>query len=423
VIRPEPRAPTREELLQYFVESSKPREQWLVGMEFEKMGVDAARGRRIPYDGARASVRSFLEFYLQHRGGDPVFEGDNLIGVDGPWGTITLEPGGQVEWSSSPDRSLAHLADELDRHNAAMAAGAEELGIRWLDAALDPDTPLSEVPWMPKARYKILAPYLGSRGRLAHRMMTQTASIQAAFDFEDPADWARKFRAAALLSPVAVALFANSSRIDGEETGYLSYREEIWRETDPDRCGLPPVVFTPGFGMEQWLDWVLDVPTIFVHRGRGMAPSGGIPFRELMGHTDCATPYLEDWELHLSAIFTEVRSYTYIEVRSADLQPEATIMAVPALWTGLLYDDEALTAALELGAGHDRHDAWSEAMHSAAQLGLEGAAGGRSLRDLAGQTVRLAIDALRRNGPGVGDPERVVAPLATLADRHGLKTG
>ncbi len=423
MITPERRAPTREELLQYFIEAAKPREQWLVGMEFEKMGVDPRSGRRIPYDGARASVRSFLEFYLQHRNGDPVFEGDNLIGVDGPWGTITLEPGGQVEWSSSPATSLSKLADALGDHTAVMTAGGEELGIHWLDEALDPASSLADTPWMPKARYKILAPHLGARGRLAHRMMKQTASIQAAFDFESPEDWSRKFRAAALLSPVAVALFANSSMMDGKDTGYSSYRAAIWRETDPDRCGLPPVVFAPEFGMESWLDWVLDVPTIFRHRGRGLAPSGAMPFRELMGHTDCAAPALEDWELHLSAIFTEVRAYTYIEVRSADLQPAATIMAVPAFWTGILYDDDALSAALELGASHGSHEAWNEAIESAAKNALDGEAGGRPLRELAGKALALAAEGLGRRGPGVGDPERALPPLQALAERNDLAIG
>ncbi|NIM61656.1 MAG: glutamate--cysteine ligase, partial [Acidobacteria bacterium] len=76
-------------------------------------------------------------------------------------------------------------------------------------------------------------PYLAARGRLAQRMMTQTASIQVAFDYSDLHDWREKFRLAALLAPVANALFANSSRIDGADTGYKSYRSAIWQETDP----------------------------------------------------------------------------------------------------------------------------------------------------------------------------------------------
>jgi glutamate--cysteine ligase len=414
---------TRELLLGYFEEAFTPRSEWQVGMEFEAMGVDAATGVRIPYNGSKASVRSCLQHYLESRGGDPVFEGENLIGIDGGWGAITLEPGGQVEWSSTPQADLGLLSEQLDGHLRALDAAADALEIRWLGEAMDPDTPLGEVPWMPKARYKILAPYLGARGRLAHRMMTQTASIQCAFDFEDPADWRRKFRVAALLAPVAVALFANSSRADGGETGYLAYREAIWRETDPDRCGLPPVVFDPGFGIEAWLEWVLDTPAIFLHRVRGLVPAGGVPFRNLLKQTGCKAVGMEDWELHLSAIFTEVRSYSYIEVRSADMQPAPTIMAVPSLYTGILYDPQCLGEVLEMCAGHDRHDSWSEAMDSAARKGLDGSAGGRSIRSLAERVLALAHDGLERNPAHAGDAATAVRSLVTLAERHGLDPG
>jgi glutamate--cysteine ligase len=414
---------TRDLLLGYFEEAFTPRAEWRVGMEFEAMGVSAATGARIPYEGSKASVRSCLEHYLESRGGDPVYEGENLIGIDGDWGAITLEPGGQVEWSSRPQDDLGLLADQLDGHLRSLEAAAGALGIRWLGDAMDPDTPLDDVPWMPKARYKILAPYLGARGRLAHRMMTQTASIQCAFDFEDPADWRRKFRVAALLAPLAVALFANSSRADGRETGYRSYREAIWRETDPDRCGLPPIVFEPGFDIEAWLEWVLDTPAIFIHRVRGLVPAGGVPFRDLMQHTGCTAVGMEDWELHLSAIFTEVRSYSYIEVRSADMQPGPTIMAVPSLYTGILYDPQCLGEVLELCAGHDRHDFWSAAMDSAAREGLDGSAGGRSIRSLAGRVLALALDGLDRNPAHAGEAGTAVRSILILAERHGLDPG
>lgn len=411
----------REGLLGYFLEACTPREQWLLGMEFEKMGVNASAGHRIPYTGSKASVRSFLDYYLEGRGGDPVYEGENLIGADGTWGTISLEPGGQVEWSSRPCSTLARLADELDQHNWYLDGAGSALGIRWLDEAMDPVTPLSDVPWMPKARYKILGPYLGARGRLAHRMMTQTTSIQCAFDYESPEDWTRKFRSSALMAPVAVALFANSSRADGKETGYRSFRQAVWRETDPDRCGLPPVVFERGFGIDTWLDWVLDTPSIFLLRARGLVPAGGVPFRQLMKRTGRDTVTMEDWKLHLSAIFTEIRSYAYLEVRSADLQPRETIMAVPVFWAGLLYDDDALSASLELGSGHDGFEAWSEAIETAARSGLEGRIGGRPIRDLADRAVALALGGLGKRPEVVGESDGTLEPLRFLADRLGLR--
>jgi glutamate--cysteine ligase len=365
-------------------------------------------------------VCKVLEFLQQRRGGEPVLEGEHLIGLNGGWGGISLEPGGQVEWSSPPKRSLTELNGSLQEHLAAMRAAGDELGIRWLDLAVEPDLPVSDMPWMPKARYKIMRSYLGERGRLAHRMMTQTASIQCAFDFADAIDWRRKFKTAALLAPVATALFANSSRIDGADTGFRSYRQAIWRETDPDRCGLPHLVFDRDFDVERWVDWVLDVPTFFLRKSRGLVPSGGIPFRSLLDGTRCKELETEDWATHVSTIFTEVRAYSYIEVRSADLQPDADAFAVPTFWTGALYEDDSIDATLELHADVDGAG-WDRAMDSAARLGLEGSIGRTSIREAASRALSASMRALSRGAPCAGDPSEAVRPLERLAERCGLE--
>ncbi len=407
----------RETLLGYFEGAFKPRESWLVGMEIEKMGRDAATGAAIPYDGADVTIRRVIERYRERRGGNFVFEGDHPIGIDGGrWGTISIEPAGQFEWSSQPFPDLAALDAGLREHLAHLDAVGSECGVRWLDDAVDPDLALDAMPWMPKARYGIMRPYMGARGRLAHRMMTQTASIQCAFDFDSDADWSRKFRAAALLSPVAVALFANSARIDGADTGFVSYRTAIWRETDPDRCGLPAIVFEDGFGIERWVSWLQDVPAMFLRRGRGLAPADGVPFRELLARRGCAALEAIDWELHLSGVFTDVRSYRYIEVRTADLVPDDLVPAVPALWTGLLYHPDSLSAALELGSAIDDHDRWEATMMDAARRGLEADFGSRPLRDVARDAVALAASGLARGAACGGDP----GILEPIDRRHRL---
>jgi glutamate--cysteine ligase len=252
-------------------------------------------------------------------------------------------------------------------------------------------------------------------------MMTQSASIQVAFDYSDPEDWRKKFKAAALITPVAVALFANSSRIDGAESGYRSYRQVIWRETDPDRCGLPETVFDRGFDLEAWLDYALDVPTMFRHRARGLIPTGGKSFRDLLGLTGCDAMKPEDWETHLSAIFTEVRSYGYIEVRSADLLPDERCIAVPAFWTGLLYHEEALDRALDLGSGLKDSVSWAEAVDSAARLGLAGQAAGRPLGELARRALGLSRRALLNGAACAGDGVAQARVLDELAAHHGIE--
>jgi glutamate--cysteine ligase len=411
---------TRQRLLGFFEDAFTPRDRWQVGMELEKMGRNADTGRPFPYDGGSPSVREVLEAYREARGGNGVYEGHHLIGLDGPWGTISLEPAGQVEWSSKPFPDLGALDRELRAHLETLDRVGRETGVAWLDVALDPIHAVADMPWMPKARYAIMRPYMGKQGRLAHRMMTQTASIQVAFDFQDAGDWARKFRAAALLSPLAVALFANSSRIDGKDSGYRSYRQRIWRETDPDRCGLPAVVFERDFGLEEWLEWVCRVPALFVHRARGLVSTGGTPFCRLLEQAGCDALKFEDWELHLSSIFTDVRSYSYIEVRSADLVPDRLALSVPTFWTGILYQDDAVREALELGATIDDHSYWLEAMDVAARDGLDGTVRGRSMRQLASEALRLSAEGLANGAAcatGLDDP---VAPLRVLARERDL---
>jgi glutamate--cysteine ligase len=190
---------------------------------------------------------------------------------------------------------------------------------------------------------------------------------------------------------------------------------------DPARCGLPAVVFDPAFDLRAWVEWVLDVPAIFRRRSEGLVSARGQPFRSYLDKVGCDAVGVDDWELHLSSVFTEVRSYAYIEVRSADLQPDVAILAVPALWTGLLYDGGALAAALELGAGHDDHSAWRAAMESAARHGLEGTAGAHRLRDLAAEALGLALTALRHGVQGGG--QAGLRALEALAERHALPTG
>jgi glutamate--cysteine ligase len=405
---------TCPELASYFRQAFRPRDEWLVGIELEMMGRDASTSRPLAYEAEGPSVRRVIETYAAARGGALVLEGDRPVGIDAAWGGITLEPGGQVEWSSRPARDLTELAGEIDGHLSAMGAVGEALGVSWLEVAVEPVAPVTEMPWMPKARYGIMREIMAKRGRLAHRMMTQTASVQCAFDYASDEDWKRKFRAAALLTPIAVALFANSSRVDGKDSGWASYRQAIWRETDPDRCGLPDLVFAAGFGIDAWVEWVCDVPTLFLRRENGLIASGGTPLRALLSRCGCDAVTMEDWELHLSSIFTEVRSYSYIEVRSADLQPGPLVLSVPAFWTGLLYDDGALDDALALGRPFDSPSAWRRGMDEASRHGLSGRVDGMQIAELAARALARSGAALQSGAPcaGKGDGAEALARLA-----------
>jgi glutamate--cysteine ligase len=227
----------------------------------------------------------------------------------------------------------------------------------------------------------------------------------------------QKMRVGLALQPVVTALFANSPFLDGKPNGFLSYRAEIWRDTDPDRTGLLPFVFDDGFGFEQYVDWALGVPMYFVKRGDTYHDVAGASFRDLLAGKLAALPNeratMSDWKNHLSTLFPDVRLKDFIEMRGADGGPRRSLYALPALWVGLLYDGTALNAAWAFVKD------WTADERQALRDGVPRAALNTPFRrgtvlDLAREMVALAAEGLarrRRQDDAGRDESAYLAPL------------
>jgi glutamate--cysteine ligase len=273
---------------------------------------------------------------------------------------------------------------------------------------------------VPKGRYVVMRDYLPTRGRLGHDMMKRTATVQANLDYADEEDAEQKMRAALSVTSLVTALFANSPLAEGRDTGYASYRARAWLDTDPDRCGLLPFAFERGRLFQRYAEWALDVPMFFVYR-HAYVPAGGMTFRRFLREGfegDRAT--LADWELHLSTLFPEVRLKHYLEMRGADSGPRPMVLALPALWKGLLYDDEACAQAERLT--HSMTFAERLALRDAVpRAGLSAVVGSHPVRELARELVGIARTGLTRVAPDevpyLAPLEEVVATGRTPADR------
>lgn len=255
-----------------------------------------------------------------------------------------------------------------------------------------------ETPVMPKSRYKIMAGYMPKVGALGLDMMLRTATVQVNLDFASEDDMARKMRASTTLQPVATALFSNSPFTDGRPNGFLSRRSEIWRDTDADRTGMLPFAFEAGFGYEAYVDWLLDMPMYFVKRGETYHDVSGAAFRDLMAGRLAQLPgeyaTVSDWANHASTAFPEVRLKRFLEMRGADVGDPGMIAAQAAFWVGLLYDDAALDAALDLVKDWTRGD--REAARSGApRLGLATPVAGTTLGALAAEALAIARGGLK----------------------------
>ncbi len=384
-----------DQLVDFIRQGEKPPERWKVGTEHEKIGLLAESYAPVPYEGERG-IGALLERIAHEDDWERIYEGPHLIALAKGGASITLEPGGQLELSGAPLRTIHETCHEFHSHLDLVRRVSGPMGIIWLSLGIDPLHEVQEVPRMPKERYRIMREYLPTRGELALEMMHLTATVQANLDFADEADMVRKLRTALGLSPIVSALFANSSIAAGKASGFVSRRVEIWRHTDPDRCGLLPFVFDEDFGYRRYVEWALDVPLFFIVRNGGTVPAHGMTFREhllrgLEGHA--AT--LDDWSLHLTTLFPEVRLKQVIEVRGTDAVPPGLICALPALWKGILYDETAREAAWELVAEHSVAER-EAGLRDVARRGLAAELGGRPVLELARALVAIADGGLQR---------------------------
>ena len=340
----------RAQLIDYLASGSKPPADWRIGTEHEKFGFRHEDLRPIPYEGERG-IRALLEGIAKF-GWERVEENGHLIALVQDKASVTLEPAGQLELSGAPLETIHDTCRETAQHLYEVKAAADPLRLGFLGMGFQPKWRRDEMPWMPKGRYKIMREYMPKVGSLGLDMMTRTCTIQTNLDFSSEADMVKKFRVSLALQPVATALFADSPFTEGKPNGFMSFRSNVWTDTDADRTGLLDFVFEEGFSFERYVDYLLDVPMYFVYRDGTYIDAAGKSFRAFMdGRLDVLPgerPTMRDFSDHLTTAFPEVRLKRYLEMRGADGGPWNRICALSAYWVGLLYDDAALDAAWDL---------------------------------------------------------------------------
>ena len=411
---------SKRQLVDYIAAGSKPKSAWRIGTEHEKFAFRKSDLKPLPYDG-RDGIGALLEGMTRF-GWERVQENGKTIALAKDAGAITLEPGGQFELSGAPLETLHQTYDETKEHLDQVKAVGEELGTGMMGLGFNPKWRRDEIPWMPKGRYQIMRAYMPTKGSLGLDMMTRTCTVQVNLDFADEADMIRKFRVSLALQPIATALFANSPFTEGRPNGFQTFRSHIWTDTDPDRCGILPFVFEPDMSFERYVDYLLDVPMYFVYRDGKYLDVSGRSFRDFMAgrfhNLVKDEPRITDFIDHMTTAFPEVRLKRYLEMRGADGGPLDRLVALSALWVGLLYDGAALDQASQLIAD------WTLPDHEllrreVPKSGLKTKFKGRTVQDVALDVLKIARAGLiaRRalNGAGV-DEAHFLDPLDRIAE-------
>jgi glutamate--cysteine ligase len=411
----------RDDLLLPFVEAFKPRADWRIGPEAEKFGV-FADGKPVPYSGDRSVLR-VLEHLEKTYGWKPEreHEGAPVIALLRGGASVTLEPGAQLELSGGMAKDVHEVCAEFRAHLKEIGPLSRELGITWLGVGFHPFARREDFEWVPKQRYGVMRKYLPTRGGHAVDMMLRTCTVQVNLDYRDEADAMRKMRVSLALAPATTAMFANSPWEEGKANGGVTGRGRTWLDVDPDRSGLLPALWKRGAGFEQYVEWALDVPMFVFKRGGHAITNTGQTFRSFLddgyeGHR----PNVDDWKTHLNTIFTDVRLKKTIEIRGADVQRTDMVCALPALWTGILYDDRALAEAEALVEGWS-YDEVLDLRGRVWRDGLRATFRGRPLADVAQRLVAIGRGGLERRAivdRACGKDETVhLARLASLVSK------
>jgi glutamate--cysteine ligase len=401
----------------------KPEQNFTIGTEHEAFGFrlnDFSPPAYAPADG-HPGIAAMLQGIAAAAGMAPILDNGNTIGLKGRGESISLEPGGQFELSGGTLSTLHETKAELDAHIARVRAIAPGLGLGFAPLGFHPSAARTDMPFMPKGRYKIMRDYMPKVGTLGLDMMLRTCTVQVNLDFSSEADMVCKMRVAYALQPLATAMFANSPFYEGRPNGLLSTRARVWSDTDNARSGIPKMVFDEGFGFEAYARWLLDVPMYFVYRDGVFHDVAGASFRDFMEGKLPSLPgiraTLGDFADHSTTAFPDVRLKRWIETRGADAGSPAMMLAQSAFWTGIFYDKAALAAAWAL-VKDIPYEALLTLREIVPQAGLATPFHAGTLRELARDAVIIADQGLRarnkQNAQGL-DERLYLSPLHHIA--------
>ena len=409
-----------EQLVEQFHAAAKPRADWKIGTEYEKLAVDSTTGRAVPFAGPRGIERVLIAL-AERYGWEPREENGATIALARGGVSITLEPGGQIELAGAPVATVHAARDEVVSHVRELVSVGADLGIAFLGLGCHPISRIDDIPWVPKERYRIMREYMPRVGTLGHRMMKQTATVQANIDFESEHDAMQKLRVGMGVAPIVNAMFANSPLVDGDVSGHLSFRGHVWTDTDRARSGLLPFAFRDDASFADYVAWALDVPMYFILRdGRYVTEVTGRPFRRFLAEGWGGEPAtMNDWNLHLTTLFPEVRLKGFIEFRSADSQPPESVVGLPALVKGLFYTDDCQQAGLDL-VRRWSVDQVRELYADVTRGGFAARIKGIRVGELARELLAVAEEGLRRQAAmdADGRDERsYLEPVMTVVER------
>ena len=324
---------SKEQVIEYFRSGIKEKKNFKIGVEHEKFLFDNSRNKRVDYQKIKEMFSALMEF-----GWNPIFEEENIIGLNKAGKNISLEPGNQIELSGDKLNNIHEACAESHDYLFELKQVTRKLNLSIVSAGFDPISKINNVPNNPKQRYKLMTKDMPLGGELSLDMMYRTCGTQLNIDYNSEEDFMKKFKIVNSLVPISFALFANSSIVEKKKSNYLSYRSKVWQNTA--RSGLPKI-FLENLNFEKYADFIINFPILFIQEKERYLSGKNYTFLDFINgkinEINNRLPTDNDLATHLSTIFTENRLKKYIELRSMDACGWDCLCSGPAFNVGILY--------------------------------------------------------------------------------------
>ncbi len=331
-------------LLQYFEAGEKGVNEKRLGVELEHFVVDQRTKEAVPYAGKNGIRDVLTELAAQYPGAQRILLDHEFLGFYVPEFSITLEPAAQLEISIIQESSIRSVGEIYRDFSARLNAVLDRFGYMACRVGCQPVSKVEELELIPKHRYEWMNDHFRTSGTGGMEMMRGTASTQVSIDYDSEGDFRRKLQAAYYYGPMLKLFMDNAPTYRGKPAGMHLKRTDIWRRTDPLRCGILPGVFDKDYGFENYADFLGQMPPIFLKHGEDVELTGNRTVAELFRDRDMD----EEMVMHvLSMAFPDVRLKQYLEIRFADSAPLPFVLGYCALLKGLLYSGSGLEYAGE----------------------------------------------------------------------------
>lgn len=373
-----------KEIVNHFKNNEKKVEDFKLGVEFEHFVIDKDTMETISYYGENGIEETLKE--LEENGWKGSYEEDYILGLHKDVQNISIEPGGQLEFSMDPKANIEDIEKGYLGFLKEIITILEKKNQGLISVGYHPNKKINDIKLLPKKRYDHMFNYFKTKGSHAHNMMKGTAALQVSLDYKSEEDYIKKFRVANALSPVLYAICDNAFYFEGGKWDKHNLRTHIWNNCDNDRSGVVNGALDDGFSYEKYAEYILEIPPIFIMKGSDPISTGDKKIKDVFNPEDYT---VEGLEYLLTMVFPDVRTKRFIEIRMMDSIPYPLSLGVVSLLKGIFYNEENLDKVYKYLENVNIDDI-KESKLDIIENGLEGNLEDKTIIEIARYIIKLA---------------------------------